>query len=236
MKPSPDTAGGLEPPESSDQAIMPSRRSQVKFVTYAAVFAAGGVYVALSGNGAERAVGVFAVVFAIWATIAFWRRFRAHAAIVISDEGMRLPLGGQIAWADIERVGLVKYKRATLVGLWLRSTDRFIASFTEAERAALARNAKGMRVIARGTSMAQLGTFSPTNPGSYDVLVDEDRRSLDELAGDKSLSGVAGTIAFARKQFGCDWTIGALELDRSPAAFVALLNEHLASPERATPV
>jgi hypothetical protein len=221
-----------EPPES----IMPSRRSQLKFVAYAAVLAAGGVYVALSGDGAERPVGVIAAVFAVWMMVAFWRRFRTHAAIVISDEGLRLPLGGQIPWADIERVGLVRYKRTTLVGLWLRSPDRFIASFTEAERATLARTAKGLRLIARGASMAQLGTFSPTNPGSYDVLVDDDRKSLDAIAGDTSLSTVAGTIAFARKQFGCDWTIGALELDRSPAEFVALLNEHLAAPGRATPV
>ena len=65
--------------------------------------------------------------------------------------------------------------------------------------------------------------------GALDVLVDEDRRSLNEIAGDASLSTVAGIIVFARKHFGYDWTIGALELDRSPAQFVALLNEHRAS-------
>jgi hypothetical protein len=233
MNPSRETAGAPEPPE---QVIMPSRRAQVKMVCYAALFAAGGIYLAVAGDGAERVIGVLAAGFAVWALIAFWRRFRTHAAIVISDAGMRLPLGGEIAWADIEDVGLVRYKRTTLVGLRLRSTERFIGSFTEAERAALARNAKGLRLFARGTAAAQLGTFHATDPGSYDVLVDEDRRSLNEIAGDESLSTVAGTIAFARKQFGYDWTIGALELDRSPAEFVALLNRHLASPGRATPV
>jgi hypothetical protein len=226
MKPSSEPAGTVEPVAPAEQAIMPSRRSQVKFACYGALFVAGGIYLALTGEGAERAIGVLAAVFGGWGLIAFWRRFRTHAAIVISDAGLRLPLGGQIPWADLDEVGLIKYKRATLVGLRLRSTDRFIASFTEAERAALARNAKGMRLLARGTAAAQLGTFKPTDPGSYDVLIDEDRRSLDDIARDESLSTVAGTIAFARKQFGYDWTIGALELDRSPAQFVALLNEH----------
>ena len=236
MNPSRDAAGAQAPAESTEQAIMPSRRSQLKMVCYAGVFAAGGVYVALVGDGAERAIGGLAAVFALWALIAFWRRFRTHAGIVISDAGIRLPLGGQIPWADISDVGVIKYKRTSLVGLRLRSTERFIASFTETERAALARNAKGLRLLARGTAAAQLGTFKLTDPGSYDVLVDEDRHSLTEIAGDESLSTVAGTIAFARKEFGYDWTIGALELDRSPAQFVALLNQHLAASGRPTNV
>jgi hypothetical protein len=95
--------------------------------------------------------------------------------------------------ADIDGVGLVKYKRTTLVGLRLRNTERFIASFTDEERAALSRSAKRLRVFARSTAAAQLGTL---------------------------LSTVDGLIAFARKHFGYDWTIGALELDRSPAQSV----------------
>jgi hypothetical protein len=201
----------------------------MKLVCYAAVFAAGGVYLALTGDGAERAIGVLATIFALWALLAFRQRFRTHAAIVLSRAGLRLPVGGEIPWADIDDVGLVKYKRTTLVGLRLGNTERFIASFTDEERAALSRSAKRLRVFARSTAAAQLGTFNATDPGSYDVLVDEDRKSLNEIADDSSLSTVDGLIAFARKHFGYDWTIGALELDRSPAQFVVLLNEHRAS-------
>jgi hypothetical protein len=216
---------GLEAAGSPEQAIMPSRRAQVKMVCYSGVFAAGGVYVALSGDGGARVIGALAAVFAMWALISFWRRFRSHAAIVLSGTGLRLPLGGEIAWADLDDVGVVKYKGTKLVGLRLRSTERFIASFTDRERAALGRNARWLRMFSRGIGAAQLATFKVADPGSYDVLVDEDRRSLDEIAKDRSLSTVAGTIAFARKHYGYDWTLGSIELDRSPAQFVALLNE-----------
>jgi hypothetical protein len=221
-------ATAAEPAESTEHAIVPSRRSQVKQAVYAAVFAAGGVYLTLTGEGAERAIGVLAVVFAVWALLAFRQRFRSRASIVLSPAGLRLPLGGEIPWQDLGDVGLIEYKRATLVGLRLRSTERFIGSFTDEERAALARNAKRLRMFSRTTAAAQLGTFDASDPGGYDVLIDEDRKSLNAIAGDASLATVAGTIAFARKHFGYDWTIGALELDRSPAQFVALLDEHRA--------
>ena len=128
---------------------MPSRRSQVKLTLYAAVFAVAGAYLTLTGEGAERAIGVLAVVFAVWALVAFRQRFRTHASIVLSPAGLRLPLGGEIRWEDLADVGLVEYKRTTLVGLRLRSTERFIGSFTDEERAALARNAKRLRIFSR---------------------------------------------------------------------------------------
>jgi hypothetical protein len=148
---------------------------------------------------------------------------------VLSPEGLRTPFGSEIPWADIDDVATLRYRRTTLVGIRLRSAARFIASFTDEERALLARNAKRMRLFAGATSATQLAGFDATQPDSYDVLVDEDVKELDGIAGDKSLSSVAGIIAFARKHFGYDWTFGALELDRPPAEFVALLNEYRAA-------
>jgi len=84
-------------------------------------------------------------------------------------------------------------------------------------------------------TVASLITWIADAPA--ELVLDEDCRSLTEIAGDESLSTVAGTMAFARKQFGYDWTIGALELDRSPAQFVALIKPAPRGiPQRAVPV
>jgi hypothetical protein len=229
MNISADAVDASESAELPEQAIMPSRRTQVKMVFYSGLFVATGVFVALSGDGAERVIGALAVLFAMWALISFWRRFRTRAAIVLSGTGLRLPLGGEIPWADLDDVGVVRFKGTKLVGLRLRSTERFIASFTDRERAALGRNTRWLRMFARGVGAAQLGTFNVADPGSYDVLVDQDRKSLNEIAEDSSLSTVTGVIAFSRKRYGYDWTLGSIELDRSPAQFVALLDERRAA-------
>ena len=49
------------------------------------------------------------------------------------------------------------------------------------------------------------------------------------IATDSNLQTVEGTMDFARRNYGCDWTIGALELDRSPKEFAALVQERVAS-------
>jgi hypothetical protein len=195
-----------------------------------ALFVGGGAYLVLSMDGPERFIGVMSILFGLWALVAWWQRIRSQATIVLSPQGLRTAVGGEIPWADIDHVATVRHRRTTLVGIRLRSAERFAASFSEHELAELARKVAQLRLIARGFSSAQLATFDPTQPDTYDVLVDEDRLTLDKIAGDDSLSSIAGMIAFSRAHFdGYDWTIGAVELDRPAAAFVALLNEYRAS-------
>jgi hypothetical protein len=214
--------------ESTELVIMPSRRSQMKMVGGASLLIVASVSVAANGEGAERAVGVLGALFFLWALGSFWWRFRKRAAIVLSPTGLRLPLGGEIPWEDLAEVGVVKYKRVKHVGLRLQSTERFLASFTDQERAALARYLKTARLFSGGISAAQLATFKPTDLTSYEVLIDDDRKALSKIAMDPSLKGVTGFIALARKEHGYDWALGPIELDRSPAKFAALLNEQRA--------
>jgi hypothetical protein len=194
-----------------------------------ALFVVGGAYLVLSMDGPDRFIGVMSIVFGLWALVAWGQRIRSRAAIVLSPEGLRTAVGGEIPWGDIDDVATLRHRRTTLVGIRLRSAERFAASFSEQELAALTRKGAQLRLIARGFSSAQVATFNPTQPDSYDVLVDEDRLTLDKIAGDDSLSSIAGMIAFSRAHFeGYDWTISSVELDRPAAAFVALLNEYRA--------
>jgi len=182
-----------------------------------ALFVGGGAYIALAADGAERLVGIVSIVFGLWAVIAWGQRLRSRAAIVLSPRGLRTAVGGEIPWADIAEVGTVRYRGTTLVGLRLRSAERFAASFTEPERAALERKVRQLHVISRGVSTAQLATINPVQPDDSETL------------GDDSLASIAGMIAFSRANYeGFDWTIGAIELDRPAAEFVALLNDYRA--------
>jgi len=107
---------------------------------------------------------------------------------VAADECVNPALN--MAWEDIEAVTTFKFNRNTMVGVTLSSPERFVASYTEDERRSLARTNAVLRVFG--------GIFSPA------------------IATDSNLSTVEGTLDFARRNFGCDWTFGALELDRSP--------------------
>jgi hypothetical protein len=116
-------------------------------------------------------VGVLSGVFFGWALVVGLRRFRRLRAIVLSPTGLRPAMGGEIPWDDIEEVTTVKYRRNRLVGVRLHSRERFVASFTEAERRSLARTNTALRVLG--------GAFRP------------------DIATDSSLSSVEGTMDFA---------------------------------------
>jgi len=48
------------------------------------------------------------------------------------------------------------------------------------------------------------------------------------IATDSNLTSVEGTLDFTRRNFGCDWTFGTMQFDRSPREFAALLSEYAA--------
>ena len=183
--------------------IRPGPLRQLAVVAGCLVFVAIGVLLGLSGPVFQRIIGVLAAVFFGWVLVLSILRFRQHRAIVLTPTGLRTRQGGEIPWDDIEEVTTFKYRRNTMVGLRLSGRERFVASFTEAERRSLARTNTALRVFG--------GAFSP------------------DVATDSNLSTVEGTMDFARRYHDCDWTFGALELDRSPKEFAALLRERLAS-------
>jgi hypothetical protein len=183
--------------------IRPGPLRQAAVVAIALAFVATGVFLVLDGHGFQKVIGVLAGVFFGWLLVLSIRRFHQRRAIMLTPTGLRPALGGEIPWDDIEDVDTFKYRRNTMVGVRLRDRERFVASFTDAERRSLARTNTALRVLG--------GAFSPS------------------IATDSSLSSVEGTMDFARRHYGCDWTFGALELDRSPKEFVALLRERITS-------
>jgi hypothetical protein len=183
--------------------IRPGPLRQFAVIAGCLLFVGCGVLLVLTGPLFQKVIGLAAGAFFGWALVTAIRRFRSRRAIVLSPSGLRPALGGEMPWDDIEEVGTFKYRHNTLVGIRLSSRERFVASFTEAERRRLARTNAAVRVLG--------GIFRP------------------DIAADSSLSSVEGTMDFARRNYGCDWTFGALELDRSPREFAALLRERVAS-------
>jgi hypothetical protein len=191
---------GLEQAASETLEIRPGPVRQLAVVAGCLLFVACGVFLVLTGRVLQIAIGVVAGLFFAWTLVRAIGRFRRHRAIVLSPSGLGPAMGGEIPWDDIHDVTTVKYRHNTLVGVRLSSRERFVASFSEAERRSLARTNAVLRVFG--------GVFRP------------------DIATDSGLSSVEGTMDFSRREYGCDWTFGALELDRSPREFAALLREY----------
>jgi hypothetical protein len=204
--------------------LHPRLRQRALFIAGCLSFVAGGAFIVVVGEDLEKVVGLACAVFGAWALVIWLRRMRDDRAIVLSAHGLRPATGGEIPWADIEDVGVFAHRRAKGVGVRLRSVERYAASFTDADRRLLERRVTGMRALGGVAGAAQ----------QVSAPFDEDAGELTRIAGDRSLSTLAGMIAFSRETFGYDWTFGALELDRSPEAFATLLREHAA--RASTPV
>jgi hypothetical protein len=187
---------------SETLVIRPGPLRQFAVIAGCLLFVACGVLLVLTGGLFHIVIGVAAGLFFAWVLVTALNRYHQRRAIVVAPSGLRPAIGGEIPWDDIEDVATFKYRHNTMIGIRLSRRDRFVASFTDAERRRLARTNALLRVFA--------AIFSPA------------------IATDSSLTSLEGTMDFARRNYGCDWTIGALELDRSPREFAALLRERAA--------
>lgn len=125
--------------------------------------AAGAMIMMGAGNALwKMAAGLLCIIFFGGGYLAvLWTKLRAPVVLTLSEDGLRPQSGGFIPWEDFEAVGTGQIPGgpggSKIIGIRLKSLERYAASFTPAQ-------VRLMRGTARVGKAA--GTRLPAAPGS----------------------------------------------------------------------
>lgn len=149
---------------------------------------------------------------------------RRRVPMTLTAEGIaqRYPQGSAfIPWADVEQIGLMSIYSTELVGLRLKSYERYLGSITPDLAAHITKNLPHLKFMSRVTT---------EELEAPDILEDWAKREGHEgaaaLEGFSKVKDFAEALAWSRTQYGFEIMFSWVELDRSPKAFVQLLEEY----------
>lgn len=133
-------------------------------------------------------------------------------ALTLTPAGIELATGGLLPWEDIEAVGTVRFKldktnKIKLLGIRLRSYDRYLASVPPVQRVEMQRGMIWfLKPIGLLTSM-----FG--NSGLMQSFVSD-------------VSSLETALRWSREQSGWDYTFSPVWLDRPTEQFVAFVERY----------
>lgn len=216
------------PPNQETIEIVPPVQRQVRFIFYCLVGLVMGLILLFINEIAARLVGLLCIVFVVYASVAWWKRFRHRQHIVLAPNGLRLPIGGWIPWNDIERIDLFKLPNIKVVGICLSSYAAYLASLTPTDVQVMQSRLKALRGLAGGTALASAAQFNPRDLFSYVGLVGDapEILKMGEIALAKNLAPVAGMFKWNREHYGFEWGFSFLEIDRPLEQFADLLKQY----------
>jgi hypothetical protein len=166
-------------------------------------------------------VGLLAILFfgggGLWALPKLLRR---KVSMRLTGEGLHQCYEQgttHIPWFDVEKVGIISMFGNKMVGVRLKTYDRYLGEMSPALAEFMRRHLPYLKWLARATSLLPV----PASTGVWSRLeghdVSEDLKSLGAV-GD-----LAELLLWARTRYGYDITLSWAELDRSAEDFVALL-------------
>lgn len=149
---------------------------------------------------------------------------RRRVPMTLTPEGIaqRYPQGTAfIPWADIEQIGLMSIYSTELVGIRLKSYNRYLGSISPDLAAHIKKNLPHLKFFARATT---------EHLEAPDMLEDWSKREghagAETLESFGKVKDFAEALLWSRNQYGFDIMFSWVELDRSPKAFAQLLEEY----------
>jgi Protein of unknown function (DUF2982) len=191
-----------------------------------AMFTAVGAWLVFSGEGVLA--GLLAIAFFGGVGIyAIPKMLRRKVSLVLTPEGIeqRYAEGSaHIPWSDIEQVGIVSMFSNKLVGIRLKSYDRYLETMTPSLAEFTTKNLAYSKVIARTTSLLDV----PTSVAVWSKLLGHDLSGALESFG--KVGDLAQALLWSRNQYGYDLLLSWAEVDRPVPDFVELLERYRVPP------
>lgn len=105
----------------------------------------------IAGSNFGKTVGVISIVFfGAGGGFAVLRMLRVPVVLTLSEEGILVQAGGFIPWDDVEEIGTGRTGAGPagpkIIGIRLKSSERYIASFTPEEQRLMRGTARAGRV------------------------------------------------------------------------------------------
>jgi hypothetical protein len=224
-------AGAVSEPGPANEGtieIVPPVQRQVRLIFYCLVLLVMSLSLLFIDGIVVRLLGLLGTVFVVYASVAWWKRFRYRQHIVLAPDGLRLPIGGWIPWNDIEIIDLFNLPNIKVVGICLSSYAAYLASLTPTDVQVMQSRLKALRGLAGGAALASAAQFNPRDLFSYAGLVGDAPNILKmgEIALAKNLASVAGMFKWNREHYGFEWGFSFLEIDRPLEQFADLLKQY----------
>jgi hypothetical protein len=194
-----------------------AKRNAVIVAVLSALFTFGGLWMLLSGQDALPALlGTALGVLGLSAAPKMWRR---DVSMILTQQGLeqRYPKGSTlIAWTDVEQIGVMRVATNKMVGVRLRSYDRYLNGMPAELAEFMMKSLRGMKLLARGASMVHLH-------GGVGLWLAAEQRGLKSFG---KVGSLGECMMWSRQQYGYDLGLSWADLDRSPNKFVTLLEEY----------
>ena len=176
-------------------------------------FVLGGIYmISESPDWRSVVMGWVAILFfGGGGLLTLWAKLREPAVLTLSAEGIKPASGGLILWDDFDAAGIGRIPAAgggtKVIGIRLKSYERFVKSFTPAEL----RRMRGAGTAARFTAAALPRVAGRSmRSGSMQRSLGHLRSLPRQDAASLPLADVAGMLGWSRGLCGWDVTISSM--------------------------
>jgi len=187
-----------------------------------AIFSVAGLWMILSGE--QILVGLLSLAFFGGGGLyAIPRMLRRTVSLELTREGIewRYPQGKAVVpWVDVESIGIVSLFSNKMVGIRLRSYDRYLNEMSPEVARLFAKSLPYMKFAARATSLLD-------TPAAIALWSKRDGADPSgTLASFSTVGNLAEGLVWARTNYGYELLLSWADIDRPPAKFVTLLEEY----------
>jgi hypothetical protein len=162
----------------------------------------------------EIFVGLLVITFfGIGGLFAIPKILRRKVTMVLTPQGLEQHYAEGIAfipWSDVEMVGIIPKFSIKMVGIRLRSYDRYINGMSPSLAKFITKNLPFLKLLTCAASLLDV----------------DDSRGLINFG---KVGNLAEALLWTRQQFGYDLALSLTALDRSAPNFVSLLDEYRGS-------
>jgi hypothetical protein len=202
-----------------------SLRNGILAVLGCSIFTIGGAFMLASGEPKTMLAGLLSIVFfGGFGLFSIPKIMRRKISFVLTSDGLKqvAPAGSAyIAWSDIESIGVVSIFRTRLVGVRLKTYDRYIASVSPEMADFFRKSLPAMKVIARATSFLDV----PDAVKLWSTLAGKEDPA-DVLKSFGKTGTFVEALLWNRTHYEYDLLWGWSDIDRSAHEFAGLLEQY----------
>ncbi len=212
----------MAPPTLQFEVRPKVRRNAILVALGCGLFTIIGLWMIFSGE--EILAGFLGVIiFGGGGLYAIPKMLRRDVSMVLSFQGIqqRWPQGRAfVPWADVEQVGIVSIFSNKMVGIRLRSYDRYLNDMSPELAEFYVKSLPYLKLVSRATSLLE----APAAIALWSKLEGTDMS--EALKGFGNVGNLAEALMWARANFGYDLVLSWADLDRPAEKFIALLEEY----------
>jgi Protein of unknown function (DUF2982) len=221
----------LQPPIETDKSafnkfeVKPKANSNAVLLSILCLlFIIGSIFAISTGEMEAISAGLFALALFGLCQLRVPKLWHRKVSMALSPRGLeQVTFYGTaiIPWQDIERIGTIRIYGNRVVGLQLRSYDRYLRSMSSDMAEALMKDVAYLKLFARAASLLDM----PSSVTLWSKLEGrgEPGEALESLS---KVGSLAETLLWSRKACGYDLALGWADVDRSAGKFADLLSAY----------